>query len=76
MPLHVMANFGGFLCVWPGRVRVFAYHVVLFWGCVCDAVHQPHQPAEGKPSIRYRAVATTTACTAKAVQVFGLMISY
>ena len=26
---------------------------VLFWGCVCDVVHQPHQPAESKPSIRY-----------------------
>ena len=25
---------------------------VLFWGCVCDVVHQPHQPAESKPSIR------------------------
>eukprot|EP00731_Ephydatia_muelleri_P000944 Em0001g944a len=35
MPLHVMANFGGF------RVSVA-------W-----KVHQPHQPAEGKPSIRY-----------------------
>ena len=37
--------------MWPGRVRVFAYHVVLFWGCVCAAVHQPHQPAESKPIV-------------------------
>ena len=52
MPLHVMANFGGFLCecAWPGKVRDFAF--VLLWGCVCDVVHQPHQPAESKPSIR------------------------
>ena len=53
MPLHVMANFGGFLCE-CGLERYVSLLImfVLFWGCVCDAVHQPHQPAEGKPSIQ------------------------
>ena len=53
MPLHVMANFGGFLCECglEGYVSLLIM-LVLFLGCVCDAVYQPHQPAEGKPSIR------------------------
>ena len=54
MPLHVMVNFGGFVCecAWPGKYVTLLITFVLFWGCVCDVVHQPHQPAESKPSIR------------------------
>ena len=40
------------MSAWPGKVRDFAYHVCVIWGCVCDVVHQPHQPAESKPSIQ------------------------
>ena len=49
----VMAYFGGFPCE-CGLERYVSLLImfVLFWGCVCDAVHQPHQPAECKPSIR------------------------
>ena len=47
MPLHVMANFGGFQCECglEGYVSLLIMFV-LFWGCVCD------KPAEDKPSIR------------------------
>ena len=53
MPLHVMAYFGEFPCE-CGLERYVSLLImfVSFWGCVFHAVYQPHQPAEGKPSIR------------------------
>ena len=53
LALHGMANFGGFPCE-CGLERYVSLLMIfmLFGGCACDAAHQPHQPAEGKPSIR------------------------
>ena len=50
MPLHVMANFGGSCVSVHGLERYVTLLItfVLFWGCVCDVVHQPHQPSGGR----------------------------
>ena len=50
MPLHVMANFGRFPC--ECDLEGYVSLLIMFVGMRCDAVHQPHQPAEGKLSIR------------------------